>query len=141
MTDRRGRATGTVYYALSGELLTVGFHAASTSPGWIAWALAPNGMIGANAIFSKSDGSHSTNILNGYSASLFGPSVVQFSNVKVGRAADGALAGTATVPWPPGQSAIFVVLGSGPVSEDGSPQIHYGVPRMYTLNKDTLTQK
>ena len=144
MTDQRSRVSGTVYYDISGNTLTVGFHAATTMPGWVAWAVAPNGMIGANAIFSKSCGSGctaaATDKLSGYSALMFTPSVIPFSNVKVGRTPDGQLAAVASLPWPSSQSSISVLLGTGSIARDGEPQIHYSVPRRYDLSKEGLIQ-
>jgi hypothetical protein len=132
MKDFTGATTGTAYYSLSGNTLSVGYKS-SGSPGWVAWGYLPSGMMmGGQAVFSRS-GSPATYTMNGFAASLFSSATVKFANVKSAQSS-GSTVTSFDMPWPSGQSSITVAMASGSVV-GGAMQVHPGVPVIYTLSQ------
>jgi len=145
MKDRSNRPIGTAGFSFSSSSqneLIIGFKAASSTPGWAALGYSPNGgMIGTDTVFAQSCGGTCvegySKALNGYAFQAFGPSKVDFREIKAGKDANGFLQGTAKMNWPGSTDSIFMTMASGPVG-GGSPQIHFGVPRVVTLTKSDL---
>lgn len=140
-----GTVTGTAYYSLSGETLSVAYVTAQPVPnGWAGWAYSPyGGMLDSSVVFAQDCGPQcaSTYVakLNGYSPSNFSPSqAVNFTKVETFGLNSAQLAATFEMPWPAGKEGIHVLMASGDMY-DGQMMQHEAFPARHTVTKSPLS--